>query len=255
MPFKPRMCQATQLRKFLGFGAFATAFALVCWGCGADSTGPGEEVGNPKPAVASAVAGDAQVGTVGQQLPTALVVQLKDEFGGSVRHESITFRVTAGGGSVSPAVAFTDDDGTASTGWMLGTAAGVPQRLVASVAGAPHLEVTFSATAVPGAPWIMFPDSGNGQTAASGTRLPQRIVASVRDQYGNGVPGETVFFVTTTNSGVVDSTSTTTDGNGRARTGWTLGASGPNIALAVPQGTFGRPVLFVAIAESASPPP
>jgi hypothetical protein len=237
------------LRKLVAFGSLSSAVALVCWGCGADSTGPGEEVGNVKPAAAFVAAGDAQVGPVGQRLPVAVVVQVEDQSGRAVRHESITFRVTVGGGSVSHAAAMTDDDGTASTGWTLGTAAGIPQRLVATVASAPHLEVTFGATAVPGVAAALFPDSGSGQTGASGTRLPQRIVASVRDRYGNGVPGETVFFVTTTNSGVVDSAYATTDASGRARTGWTLGASGPNIALAVPRGTFGRPVLFIAVAD------
>jgi len=243
------------LRKLVAFGSLSTAVALVCWGCGADSTGPHEEVGNPKPAAAFVVAGDAQAGSVGQQLPVAVVVKVEDQSGRAVRHESITFRVTEGGGSVSHGAAVTDADGTASTRWTLGTVAGASQRLVATVASAPQLEVTFSATAVPGVAAALFPDSGSGQTAASGARLPQRLVASVRDQYGNGVPGETVFFVTTTNSGTVDSAIATTDQAGRARTGWTLGASGPNIALAVPSSTFARPAVFVAVAQPPTTPP
>jgi hypothetical protein len=213
-----------------------------------------DEVQDHRPTAAFAVAGDSQFGTVGQELPAAVVVRVSDRFGAAVPRVNVRFRVTEGGGSVSEGAVETDAEGTAATTWTLGTVAGMQQRLVATVPSATDVAAAFSAMALPGAPAVMSPDSGSGQTAVSGTKLPHDIVVSVRDSYGNGVQGRVVQFLPLTGSGSVESVIAVTDASGRARTGWTLGASGPNVALALLPGLFERPVVFVAIASASHSP-
>ncbi len=82
-------------------------------------------------AAASALAkasGDLQVGPLSLALSAPIVVQLQDEFGNGVADGEVTFLVTGGGGSVSPAVATTGDDGTAQTTWTMGSVLGGATR-------------------------------------------------------------------------------------------------------------------------------
>ncbi len=103
-------------------------------------------------AAASALAkasGDLQVGPLSLALSAPIVVQLQDEFGNGVADGEVTFLVTGGGGSVSPAVATTGDDGTAQTTWTMGSVLG-GATLTATATGFPP--VAFTATAVPATP-------------------------------------------------------------------------------------------------------
>ncbi|HXD23667.1 MAG TPA: Ig-like domain-containing protein, partial [Gemmatimonadaceae bacterium] len=120
--------------------------------------------------------------------------------------------------------------GTTSTNAILGIAAlpvGIAKAfngytIVASAAGLTSAtSAAFNIT--PGAAKLIVPDSGFGQTGIIGTQLANQITVRVIDTVGNGVPGKTVTFGTTSGSGSVNPTSFTTDANGRARTTWTLG--------------------------------
>ncbi len=92
------------------------------------------------------VSGDAQVGPVDQALTEPVVVQLQDRFGNGVPGGEVTFGVTAGGGSVDPAIVTTGEDGAAQTSWTMGSAI-APAGLDASTSGFPTLSFTANAVA------------------------------------------------------------------------------------------------------------
>jgi hypothetical protein len=87
------------------------------------------------PAAIVVAAGDAQAAFAGTALPSALVAQVRDQFGNGVAGSVVNFSVSAGGGSLSPATVTTDQSGNAGgVTWLLGKSA-VPQAVVVSSAG------------------------------------------------------------------------------------------------------------------------
>ena len=69
------------------------------------------------------VAGDLQVGFIGERLPLAAIVRVTDAGGHPAGLASVRFAVTSGGGSVTLASTQTNAAGLAQTAWTLGTAA------------------------------------------------------------------------------------------------------------------------------------
>jgi hypothetical protein len=246
------------LRKLGVVLSLGAAGSLIYWGCGGDTTSPPEE---PRPTTASVVSGNEQQGTVGQQLPDPLIVQINDQGGSPMSGVAVSFSVTQGGGSVSSSTATTAANGQASTDWTLGTTAGASQEVRATVSGATNVAQTFTATAVPDVAAIISADSGDNQQAFRGTRLADYIVVRVRDQYANGIPNQIVQFTAPAGSGTIDSSAAFTDATGRARTGWTLGSDvGEDTVQAAVAGLIGSPVTFTATAhnlniESVTPDP
>ena len=87
------------------------------------------------------VSGDNQSGTPGNALANPFVVEVQDEDGEPLTGHSVTFSVTAGGGSLSETSATADEDGRAETTLTLGSQVGV-NSVEASVSGVDS--VTFS---------------------------------------------------------------------------------------------------------------
>lgn len=116
--------------------------AMLVVGCGDDTTQPEDDT---RVVVQS---GDNQSQTVGQALPSPVVVRVS-RGGANVDGATVSWSVTAGGGSVAPASSTTGADGLASATWTLGPSAG-GNTLEASVAGADGSPVSFSATAEAG---------------------------------------------------------------------------------------------------------
>jgi adhesin/invasin len=197
------------------------------------------------------VSGENQTAVAGQPLPNALVVEVTDAFGNPI--EGVTIAWTAeGGGSVSVASTVTDASGLASVTRTLGSVAGL-QRTLASSEGLAGSPAAFLHTATAGTAAGVQIVSGDGQTAAPGTRLPLDLAVRVVDADGNPVVGAAVSWVVTAGGGRLEPATSTTDADGRASTGWFLGPSvGVNSAQAVVSGvgtaTFGA----TAAAGSAS---
>ena len=98
-----------------------------------------------EPDTVRAVSPLSQPGRLGQPThddPTVLVV---DRFGNPVGGVSVTWDVTAGGGSVGSGETPTGEDGRAGVTWTLGSKVGV-QKVMARVEGAHGSPVTFTAT-------------------------------------------------------------------------------------------------------------
>lgn len=87
------------------------------------------------------------------------------------------------------------------------------------------LSAVLNVSVVPGQPASIQIVSGNGQTAAHGSTLPDPLCTSVLDAAGNFITGITVTYTVASGGGTIASpTAPTTDGSGIAISGhWTLG--------------------------------
>lgn len=121
-------------RSLLCASLSALALAAACGG----TTEP-----EPNLVIAS-VSGDGQTADVGMEVADPLVVRVTQD-GVPLSGRTVTWSVTAGGGSVDPTSSTTDASGNASTTWTLGPSAGANtvQAAAAGVAGSP---VSFQAT-------------------------------------------------------------------------------------------------------------
>ena len=114
---------------------------VVATVAGADSTAAFIVQGGEPADALEKVSGDNQSGTPGNALANPFVVEVQDEDGEPLTGHSVTFSVTAGGGSLSETSATADEDGRAETTLTLGSAPGI-NSVQASVSGADP--VTFS---------------------------------------------------------------------------------------------------------------
>lgn len=228
------------------FATVSVATSLVYFGCGGDGTTdpPPEE---PRVTSAEVASGNGQTGTVGQPLAGPLVVQVNDQSGNGMSGESVSFTVSAGGGTVSNTTSTTGAAGQASTTWTLGTVAGADQEVTAAVVGAANKTATFTATAKADVSFVISKVSGDDQFAFMETKVPEVIAVRVRDQYANNVAGQVVEFTLPTGRGGLDSTIAFTNVEGEAKTGWTVGSAvGQDTAFASVTGVAGGPVVFTA---------
>ena len=107
---------------------------VVATVAGADSTAAFiVQGGEPADALVK-VSGDNQSGTPGNALASPFVVEAQDEDGEPLTGHSVTFAVTAGGGSLSETSARTNANGRAQTTLTLGSALGI-NSVRASVSG------------------------------------------------------------------------------------------------------------------------
>jgi PKD repeat protein len=210
----------------------------------------------------AAVAGQDQTGHVGLPLDDRLVVEVTDGFGNPVAGVPISW-VAVGGGSVSEAVVETDEDGRSRVDRILGPTVGQQTTLASSegLAGSP---VTFVHTALSGDASRLVVISGNDQTGEAGSMLPAELVVQLIDADGNGVPSTAVSWVVATGGGNATPEISSTDGDGRTSSRWTLGAalgeqrldavvSGVGIASFRATATAGAPAsLFIRTQPSAS---
>ena len=135
--------EAESQRLFLTETAFGTVRVTAEVG-GAGSVDFTVNAGDPPDAIVS-VSGNNQNGAPGSKLKNPFVVEVLDEDDNPMSDVTVTFKVTAGGGKVSPASATTDSKGLAKTTLTLGEERG-NNTVVASVAGLSRT-VTFKAKA------------------------------------------------------------------------------------------------------------
>ena len=152
---------------------------VVATVAGADSTAAFiVQGGEPADALVK-VSGDNQSGTPGNALAAPFVVEVQDEDGEPIAGHSVTFSVTAGGGSLSETSATADEDGRAETTLTLGSERGV-NSVQASVSGADP--VTFNTNIEPkilvaaaNRPVMYWIDSGmlSGLTGAKAAKIAE----------------------------------------------------------------------------------
>ncbi|HEX6104473.1 MAG TPA: invasin domain 3-containing protein [Gemmatimonadales bacterium] len=164
--------------------------------------------------------GDGQSATVNTAVATAPAVMVRDAEGNPVPGVPVVFRVAAGGGSISGAVAGTDNQGVARVGsWKLGTKAG-ENRLEARVDGA-DLEGSpagFTATGTAGpvsAAQSSLVAAPATITASSGGSF-STVTVTARDEFGNPVGNRAVTLSATGAGNVLTQPEAPTDASGVA---------------------------------------
>ncbi|HEX6250342.1 MAG TPA: Ig-like domain-containing protein, partial [Gemmatimonadaceae bacterium] len=201
-------------------------------------------VGNLVSASIEATTATSQQAPAGSAVPQPPGVIVRDQFGAPRPGVTVTFAVTAGGGSITPSSVVTGSNGIAQlTNWTLGAGAGT-NTVTATATGLPP--VTFNATAiVPGPPTSVQAVTAISQEAPAGSPVLQPPGVIVRDANSLPVPGVTVAFAVTSGGGSVSPASVVTGGDGIAQlTSWTLGNAQTQTVAA----TVGAlpPVIFTA---------
>jgi len=198
--------------------------------------------------------GDGQSATVGTAVATPPSVIVRDGAGNSVADVTVSFTVTAGGGTVSPTSGATNGSGIAAvTSWTLGTTPGT-NTLTATASGLTGSPVTFTATATAGAAAQLAITTEPSSSASSGIALAQQPVLQLQDANGNPVSqsGVTVTAVVASGpGGTLANASATTTGSGAASfSGLTLSGTVGSYTLRFESTNLG-PAISSAIALGA----
>lgn len=203
--------------------------------CGDANTGP-----TSSGVVVEAVSATKVSGTVRTAVTPAPSVVVKDGSGRPISGVKVIFYVAGGGGTVSPGAAVTDKNGIAHVDqWILGPNASAtdsgkanPNVLWALKAeSTPY--ATFTAEALPGAPFQVISRLTPGNTLISG--WPLTINTKVYDVYGNFIPHVPVAFAVTAGAGSIALDTVATDASGAIAIDWVLGL-GANEATATVAG-------------------
>jgi hypothetical protein len=101
---------------------------------------------NLTPASLAILGGNNQTATAGAELSEALLVEVRNSDDLILANVTITWAVTAGGGTLASITGTTNTEGQTTNTWTLGPGAG-PNTATATVQGANPITVTFNATA------------------------------------------------------------------------------------------------------------
>ena len=205
------------------------------------------------PATVVIVSGDAQTGTVGEELTAPIVVRVEDEYGNATKDVLVAWTET-GSGSFPSASAQADSLGQAATRWTLGPGAGAnANTATATVAGVPTA-ARFTASANPGPAALLTLVSGDVQNGTVGQLLADPLVVLVTDAFENPVSGAPIVWDVVSGGGSLEAAATTSDAAGRAAATLTLGpaAGSDNHLVQVYNAELpGSPVTFRASASAA----
>lgn len=219
--------------------------SVVLGACG----GGGDGGTGPTPGSISVSAGNNQVAAASAVLAESLAVIVRDQGGAALAGVNVTFAVTAGGGSVSPASRQTNASGIAKTRFTLGPNAGTQtvNATAGSLAPAPFSAVSQINGAV---------NIANNTTGAStdtvGAIKAESLTVLVTNQSAAPIQGVTVTWAST--GGAVSATSVPTSALGSSKVRFTYGTgAGNQSATATVTGLVGSPVSinFTATAGTA----
>jgi hypothetical protein len=197
------------------------------------------------------VGGGDQTGTVGEELPAPVIVEVKTDVGEPLAGRQVAFvpAQSAAGGRFDPDTARTDTEGKAVTHWVLGTAVGVYTAEARLVAGSDSVlpPVPLQATAGPGTPDTLRALEPVVQSGHRNEPLDAPLVVMAVDRFGNPVAGAEVKWDVSNSNGEVSAETTPTGSDGKASVVWTLGNRvGVQRATASLEGAQGSPVTFAA---------
>jgi endoglucanase len=227
------------------------ASAFLASGC-MEATGPqAKEMLPPGTPQVKAVSASTLAGEAGFALSEAVRVQVVDDKGAAMAGEMVTFTVTGGGGSVTPATATTDATGIASTQWVLGNTPGT-NTLKAS-RGESAVTLTANGTDGLGSAIIRV-SGGTTDSLPAGCALQAPFVVQVLDNAGKPVSGATVNFAVATGDGSLGSSVMKTGVDGMTSTTFRVGfQGGTNLVRAVLRTSAKPSVDFSARSAPAAP--
>lgn len=186
------------------------------------------------------VSGAKQTGTVGTNLPQALVVRAKDSTGKLVVGAQVTFSDGNLGGVFTPNPAVTNSNGQASTTYTLPLVA----KSISVIAADGSVSTGMSEKSVAGTPVTLAIVSGNNQSANPNTLLAKKLVVSVTDKYGNPNVSLTVNFTDNGAGGTLSSTNPVTNSFGQASVSYTTGSTAGTVTISASTATPLGPVNF-----------
>ncbi|HEX6313694.1 MAG TPA: Ig-like domain-containing protein [Gemmatimonadaceae bacterium] len=198
----------------------------------------------------TALSATQQSAPVGQLVPSAPSVIVRDAAGNPAPNVTVTFAVTSGAGQLTGATQTTNAQGVATvSSWRLGTTPGT-NTVTATVAGV--TPVTFTATGTAGTPASIAKSAGDNQSSPVNRPVPVAPQVRVLDAAGNGVAGVPVTFAVESGGGAVVIGNVVTGTDGRATVGaWILGPTpGANTLSATISAL--APVVFTATATGGT---
>ncbi len=118
------------------------------------------------------------------------------------------------------------------------------------------IAVTIDATLKVDEPAFVSIVSGNNQTTAPGTTLPNPLTVLVKDNNGFSMQGVNVIWAVTSGGGQVNSTVNPTDQSGQSKSTWKLGSSGTQTVTATVKkydgsNVSGSPATFTAALQDS----
>ncbi|HEU0138427.1 MAG TPA: Ig-like domain-containing protein, partial [Bryobacteraceae bacterium] len=185
------------------------------------------------PAEITPIQGNNQSGSAGQQLPQALVAEVRDSLGNllpfatGIQWEAVNQCATLTGSSTTA-----NNQGRVQTLVRLGNVAGSCEIRVTTA----EASATFTVQVASAAGQVTA-ISGGGQAAILDQAFAQPLVAEVRDAQGALLPNTPVSFAVTSGSATVSSSSVTTNAQGRAQVTVTAGASTGPVVITATSGT------------------
>jgi hypothetical protein len=217
-------------------------------GCGSDLLLPDPPGGGDNLALTK-VTGDEQTGTVGETLPSPLVVKVLTEREQPATGREVSFELSdPAAGTVTPTTSTTNSQGEAVANWTLGTVPG-PYVVVARLVGLEGDDkiAEFRAAAKPAAPDTLSPETPLAQPGRREQTVATAPAVRVVDRFGNPVPDVPVAWQVTAGEGNVTSPITMTDASGKTTVDWTLGNRiGVHKLTAAIGSATGSPVTFTA---------
>jgi len=184
------------------------------------------------------LSGDGQLGEVNTELIEPIQIQLLDQYGAALIGKTVTVRVTRGDGTLRGAIGLlcageqsqllqcqTDDNGTVSMYWTLGSDAGQANNRVVATSTGVNSEVSLIASANPGMPAFIDLASGDNQRAEQSSKAAKALRVWVNDGR-NGVSGVPVTYSVTRGGGTVNGYTNVvivTDASGYAEVDYALG--------------------------------
>ena len=207
----------------------------------------------PMPTILSIGSGGDQSGLTGEALTNPFVVEVRDQYGGTMQGVTVTYSVNEGGGSLNVTTATTDANGLAQSTLTLGSDPGT-NSVEVSVEGISRTEVFNAEAVLPlPTPTHLSIVSGGDQSGLTGETLANSFVVEVRDQYDAPTEGVTVKFAVSVGGGSLSSEMEMTDANGNAASTLSLGSDPGTNAVTVSVEGISRTVVFNA--EASLPPP
>lgn len=217
-------------------------------GCGSSELLLPEPPGGGDNVALSKFEGDNQEGTVGEQLPEPLIVQVRTARDLPAEGREVEFVTLMDELEIGRENAITDSQGNASIHCLLGTVPGkyvIEARLI-DVEGEPQIQ-EFLAIARPGPPDTLRATSPLTQPGRRGGDAEKAPSVLVVDRFGNAVPQALVAWQVIAGQGSVGEALTRTSEDGSSTVAWTLGnrVGVHKLTATVEQPTV-RPVTFTA---------
>jgi len=191
--------------------------------------------------------GAQQTGAAGLNLAKPIIAQIQDVYKNPVPGVTVTFTANKGG-VPNPSSVVTDATGMARTYLQLPPTAATVTVTASSPGspGGPSLEsVNYVEHAVTAIATKISITSGNNQSAAAGTQLPQALTVLVTDQFGNPFSGNSVTFSDSGAGGTFSNGNAVVTGtDGKATQSYTLPPVAEIVNIAATAAGVSNPAVF-----------